>query len=27
LAATNRVLSDVKRDGSYARLAQKWGVP
>ncbi|SEO87730.1 polar amino acid transport system substrate-binding protein [Rhodospirillales bacterium URHD0017] len=27
LAATNRVLADLQRDGSYARLAQKWGVP
>ena len=27
LAATNRILADLQRDGSYARLAQKWGVP
>lgn len=27
LAATNRVLADLQRDGGYARLAQKWGVP
>jgi len=27
LAAVNRALADIKRDGSYARLAQKWGVP
>jgi ABC-type amino acid transport substrate-binding protein len=27
LAAVNRILSDLQRDGSYARLAQKWGVP
>jgi ABC-type amino acid transport substrate-binding protein len=27
LAAVNRALADMKRDGSYARLAQNWGVP
>jgi ABC-type amino acid transport substrate-binding protein len=27
LAATNRILADLQRDGSYAGLAQKWGVP
>ena len=27
LAAVNRALADMKRDGTYARLAQKWGVP
>ena len=27
LAATNRMLADLQRDGGYARLAQKWGVP
>jgi ABC-type amino acid transport substrate-binding protein len=27
LAAVNGVLADMQRDGSYARLAQKWGVP
>jgi ABC-type amino acid transport substrate-binding protein len=27
LAAVNRILTDLQRDGSYARLAQKWGVP
>ena len=27
LAATNRILADLQRDGSYARLARKWGVP
>jgi ABC-type amino acid transport substrate-binding protein len=27
LAAVNRTLTDLQRDGSYARLAQKWGVP
>jgi ABC-type amino acid transport substrate-binding protein len=27
LTAVNRVLADMKRDGTYARLAQKWGVP
>jgi len=27
LAATNRVLADLQRDGGHARLAQKWGVP
>lgn len=27
LAATNRALADLQRDGGYARLAQKWGVP
>lgn len=27
LAATNRVLADLQRDGGYARLAQKWDVP
>ena len=27
LAAVNRTLADLQRDGSYARLAQKWGVP
>jgi ABC-type amino acid transport substrate-binding protein len=27
LAATNRILADLQRDGGYARLAQKWGVP
>jgi ABC-type amino acid transport substrate-binding protein len=27
LAAVNRVIADMARDGSYARLAQKWGVP
>ncbi|MBI2736731.1 MAG: amino acid ABC transporter substrate-binding protein [Rhodospirillales bacterium] len=27
LAAVNRVLADLQRDGGYARLAQKWGVP
>lgn len=27
LAAVNRILADLQRDGSYARLARKWGVP
>lgn len=27
LGAVNASLGDMKRDGSYARLAQKWGVP
>jgi ABC-type amino acid transport substrate-binding protein len=27
LAAVNRALADMKADGTYARLAQKWGVP
>ncbi len=27
LAAVNRALADMDRDGSTARLAQKWGVP
>ncbi len=27
LAAVDRALADLRRDGSYARLAQKWGVP
>jgi ABC-type amino acid transport substrate-binding protein len=27
LAAVNRALADMKRDGTYAGLAQKWGVP
>lgn len=27
LAAVNRVLADLQRDGGYGRLAQKWGVP
>ena len=27
LAAVNRVIADMARDGSYAGLAQKWGVP
>ena len=27
LAETNRILADLQRDGRYARLAQKWGVP
>jgi ABC-type amino acid transport substrate-binding protein len=27
LAAVNRAIADMARDGSYARLAQKWGVP
>jgi ABC-type amino acid transport substrate-binding protein len=27
LVAVNRALTDMKRDGTYARLAQKWGVP
>jgi polar amino acid transport system substrate-binding protein/cystine transport system substrate-binding protein len=27
LAAVNRALADMQRDGTYARLAQKWGVP
>ena len=27
LAAVNRALADMKGDGTYARLAQKWGVP
>jgi ABC-type amino acid transport substrate-binding protein len=27
LAAVNRAITDMKRDGTYARLAQKWGVP
>lgn len=27
LAAVNRALAGMKRDDSYARLAQKWGVP
>ena len=27
LAAVNRALSDMQRDGSYAALAQHWGVP
>lgn len=26
LAAVNRVLADMQRNGGYARLAQKWGV-
>jgi ABC-type amino acid transport substrate-binding protein len=27
LAAVNRALADMNADGSYGRLAQKWGVP
>lgn len=27
LAVVNRVIADMARDGSYAGLAQKWGVP
>ena len=27
LAAVNGVLADMKRDGAYARLADRWGVP
>jgi ABC-type amino acid transport substrate-binding protein len=27
LAALNGALADMQKDGSYARLAQKWGVP
>jgi ABC-type amino acid transport substrate-binding protein len=27
LAAVSRILADLQRDGSYARLAQKWDVP
>ncbi len=27
LAAINRAIADMARDGTYARLAQKWGVP
>ena len=27
LAAVNRALADMQRDGTYARLAQSWGVP
>jgi ABC-type amino acid transport substrate-binding protein len=27
LAAVDAALTDMRRDGSYARLAQKWGVP
>ena len=27
LAAVNRALADMKRDGTYAGLAQRWGVP
>ena len=27
LAAVNRALADMQRDGTYARLVQKWGVP
>ncbi len=27
LAAVNRALADMTRDGSYASLAKKWGVP
>ena len=27
LAAVNRAIADMQRDGGYARLAQKWGVP
>ncbi|MEU7895728.1 ABC transporter substrate-binding protein [Nonomuraea sp. NPDC049152] len=27
LAAVDRALAAVKRDGAYARLARKWGVP
>lgn len=27
LAAVNRVLADLQRDGGYTRLARKWGVP
>ena len=27
LVAVNRALADMQRDGTYARLAQKWGVP
>lgn len=27
LAAVDRALADMNRDGSYARLAQKWGMP
>lgn len=27
VAAVNSVLADMNRDGAYARLARKWGVP
>ena len=27
LRVVNRALADMKQDGTYARLAQKWGVP
>jgi ABC-type amino acid transport substrate-binding protein len=27
VAKVNGVLSDMKQDGTYARLARKWGVP
>jgi membrane-bound lytic murein transglycosylase MltF len=27
VAAVNGVLSEMKQDGTYARLAHKWGVP
>ena len=27
LAAINRTIADMARDGTYTRLAQKWGVP
>ncbi len=27
LAAVNRTIADMAHDGTYARLAQKWGVP
>jgi ABC-type amino acid transport substrate-binding protein len=27
LAAVNRAITDMTRDGRYDRLAQKWGVP
>jgi ABC-type amino acid transport substrate-binding protein len=27
LAAINRALADVARDGSYAKIAKTWGVP
>jgi ABC-type amino acid transport substrate-binding protein len=27
LTAVNRAIADLARDGTYGRLAQKWGVP
>ncbi len=27
VAAVDRVLADMKKDGAYERLARKWGVP